>query len=698
MSAPTDLSTLDAQDDFRTFFEGAPDLMYAHDLRGILLRVNRAFERATGFNRENLTGTSFFDLVVESDRQKVQERIFAKLGGDSGSSFSLNLATQPGDALQLEVSTELIFRAGKPSGIHGYARDVSQLATFTRYLQLLHRLSTTSYGYIDLLFRDYLATGREIFGVDCGVISSSEGDVLQVVGCDERDPHSVEILQTRGTLLLETDNRFYLGTPVIVEENIYGVLAFWTSEQVTNLRPHPQAREVLELMAKSIGVAIHQRQLTDQLAYQAHHDALTGLPNRLMLQKKLDLALQNAAKDGALLAVIFLDLDRFKQINDTLGHEVGDIVLGQVARRLQKCTDRDDTLARMGGDEFTAILTSPESPDAAADYARELLAAVRTPCRAVGRELFVTASIGISLYPRDGTDAATLLRNADSAMYTAKHRSKNDVAFFTAEASATARKLLELETHLRRALERNEFQMYYQPQVDLQGRLASLEALLVWDSPELGRIPPSQFIPIAEDTGMILQIGTWVLQQACGQMAEWRRAGLDPVPLAVNVSALQIVEPNFASMVAAAIENSGIPAHALELELTESLIMKDAEASAALMHDLRALGVKIAIDDFGTGYSSLSYLRQLPADSVKIDQSFLQGSEFGPATLALVKAIVVLAHNIGLTVTAEGVETQEQFELIRKAGCDRVQGHLFGASLPREAVERLLQERLRQSR
>ncbi|HYI95289.1 MAG TPA: EAL domain-containing protein [Bryobacteraceae bacterium] len=694
MSAPTDLRVLDAPDDFHTFFEGAPDLMYAHDLGGILRRVNRSFERATGFDRADLIGTSFLDLVLESDRAEVRDRIFAQLGGDCGSSFSLNLATRQGGALQLEVSNELIFHEGKPTRIHGYARDVSQLATFTRYLQLLHKLSTTNYPHIDLLFRDYLATGCEIFGVDCGVISSSEGDALQVIGCDDMDPHSQDILRGRGTLLLETGDRFYLGTPVIVEENVYGVLAFWTSQQATNLRPHPQAREVLELMAKGVAAAIHQRQLTDQLAYQANHDALTGLPNRLMLQKRLDVALQNAAKEENIVAVLFLDLDRFKQINDTLGHEVGDIVLREIALRLQACTHRDDTLARMGGDEFTAILTRLETPDAAADYARKLLTAVRTPCRAAGRELFVTVSIGISLYPKDGSDAVTLLRNADSAMYAAKHRTKNDVVFFTAEASATARKSLELETHLRRALERNEFQMHYQPQVDLEGELASLEALLVWDSPELGRIPPSRFIPIAEETGMILQIGTWVLQRACGQMADWKRAGLDPVPLAVNVSAMQIVEPNFVSMVAAALHDSGIPAHALELELTESLIMKDAEAAAALMHDLRALGVRIAIDDFGTGYSSLSYLRQLPADSVKIDQSFLHGSEFGPATLALVKAIVVLAHNLGLTVTAEGVETEEQFDLIRKAGCDLVQGHLFGAGLPREAVESLLRQRL----
>jgi diguanylate cyclase (GGDEF)-like protein len=446
-------------------------------------------------------------------------------------------------------------------------------------------------------------------------------------------------------------------------------------------------------MAKSIAAAVYQRQLTDQLAYQANHDALTGLPNRLMLQTELDTALSRAAKTGKLLALVFIDLDRFKQINDTLGHEIGDRVLQQIGRRLRDCMRRGDTLARMGGDEFTAILTGCNTEAAAAGYARELMTALRTPCRVNGRELFVTGSLGISLFPRDGLDAVTLLRNADSAMYTAKNRSKNELHFFTPDASAGAGKRLELETCLRRALERHEFQMSYQPQVDLSGRLASLEALLVWDTPELGRVPPSEFIPIAEETGMILPIGEWVLHHACRQIAAWRDARLPTVPLAVNVSALQFAQPDFVSTVANALTSAGIPADCLELELTESLIMRDVLASASRMRELREIGVKIAIDDFGTGYSSLSYLRRLPADSLKIDQSFLQESEFGPATLALVKSIVVLAHNIGLSVTAEGIETEEQLQLIRLAGCDRAQGHLFGAGLPPHAAEELLRLR-----
>ena len=489
-----------------------------------------------------------------------------------------------------------------------------------------------------------------------------------------------------------TDNTLYLGTPILIGDIVYGVIGFWSSNHVTPGHPHPQAREVIEMMAKSIAAAVHQRQLTDQLAYQANHDALTQLPNRLLLQRELDAALRRAAGTGEPLAVVFIDLDRFKQINDTLGHEVGDVVLQQIGHRLHEKIRPGDTLARMGGDEFTAILTGPKAADSAAEYARELLAAVRMPCRAAGRELFVTASVGISLYPRDGIDAATLLRNADSAMYTAKYRTKNDLHFFTKEGSAGAGKRLELETHLRRALERGEFELQYQPQVDLQGRLASLEALLVWDSPELGRVSPSTFIPIAEDTGMILPIGTWVLQETCEQMASWRAAGLEPVPLAVNVSALQFTQSDFVATVAAAIARAKAPVGALELELTESLIMRDAEASASVMRELRDIGVRIAIEDFGTGYSSLSNLRRLPADNVKIDQSFLQEGECGPATLALIKAIVVLAHSIGLTVTAEGVETPEQFAMIREGGCDRAQGHMFGAALPRAAAEELLRD------
>jgi diguanylate cyclase (GGDEF)-like protein/PAS domain S-box-containing protein len=689
-------SILDAQDDFRALFENAPDLMYMHDLTGVLTRVNRAFERVTGYRREESIGRSFFDLVGSDAREEARERVFEHLGGSGPVPFPISIVNKCGEVVHLEVSTELVFRDGQPVGVQGYARDISPVVTFTRYLQLLHRLTTTNYPRIDLLFGDYLATGCEIFEVDAAAITKADGTVLKTFGDAQYDNRAEVVFGSRETIVQgreEEPRPVYVGTPILIGDTVYGAIGFWSLHSLPARKPHPQAREVVELMAKSIAAAVYQRQLTDQLAYQANHDALTGLPNRLMLQTELDRALSRAGRTGKSLALVFIDLDRFKQINDTLGHEIGDLVLQQVGHRLQNCMRPGDILARMGGDEFTAILTGCDTEEAAAGYARELMTSLRMPCRVNGRELFVTGSLGISLFPRDGLDAVTLLRNADSAMYTAKNRSKNELHFFTPASSEGASKRLELETCLRRALERHEFQMYYQPQVDLNGRLASLEALLVWDTPELGRVSPSEFIPIAEETGMILPIGEWVLGHACNQIAAWRASGLATVPLAVNVSALQFAQPGFVITVADALSRAGIPSGSLELELTESLIMQDVLASANRMRELRDIGVKIAIDDFGTGYSSLSYLRRLPADSLKIDQSFLQESEYGPATLALIKSIVVLAHNIGLSVTAEGIETAEQLQLIRLAGCDRAQGHLFGAGLPPHAAEELLRGR-----
>jgi len=305
-------------------------------------------------------------------------------------------------------------------------------------------------------------------------------------------------------------------------------------------------------------------------------------------------------------------------------------------------------------------------------------------------ELFITASMGVSFYPLDGHDAASLLRNADSAMYTAKNSGKNDFRCFSAEGTAAALEKLELENYLRRALENSELQIYHQPQVDIEGNLEGLEVLLVWDHPKLGRISPARFIPIAEESGMILPIGSWVLHRACQQAVEWQKAGYAPIRIAVNVSALQFGQANFVATVAVALAATGLDAKYLELEITESLVMRDVEQSARRMSELRSLGVRIAIDDFGTGYSSLSYLRRLPADTLKIDQSFLRDIEVGFGRSQLFETIVMLAHNMGLEVTAEGVENVEQLELVRQARCDLVQGHLFGGPLDASSVEVLL--------
>ena len=569
---------------------------------------------------------------------------------------------------------------------------MNELARFSRYLELLHKLSTTNHPSLDALFEEYLSTGCEIFAAAAGAISEAAGDAVRTRkthGAPGHDPHAVRVMQSRATEIVSSGG-LYIGAPLYTNGTLYGVIGFWSDDPAAAAALHPQAKEIIELMAKSVGIAVNQRRLTDELAFQASHDALTLLPNRIGLHRRLDDALGQARLQGTGIAVLFLDLDRFKQINDTLGHSAGDRILQQVASRLRNCLGPQDTLARMGGDEFTAV-ASHVDPAEATQTAGKLLAAVRAPCRVGEQELFVTASIGISLFPRDGDDGDALLRCADQAMYSAKGAGKNAICCYQEdERGWPGVRRLELESDLRRSLERGELRLHYQPVCDVEGGLRGLEALLGWEHPEHGPIPPSRFIPIAEETGMIVGIGCWVLREACRQIARWRQEGYTAVPVAVNVSALQFAEPDFVPAVAAALASAGVPPSLLELELTESAVMRDVPQSARIMQQVRDLGVRISIDDFGTGYSSLSYLRRLPADCLKIDGSFLAGEGRPESTLAVVRAIRVLAHALGLTCTAEGVETPEQLALVREAGCDLVQGHLFGGALVAEAIEPLL--------
>ena len=454
--------------------------------------------------------------------------------------------------------------------------------------------------------------------------------------------------------------------------------------------PSTVGGDLLRMASRLAAIAIEQRRLTDRLAYQAQHDSLTGLPNRSHLLELLATRLASAAQEGELTAVLFIDLDRFKQINDTLGHLVGDRILVEVAQRLRSgLRGQDDIAGRMGGDEFTVILSSPRTQQSAFEAARQILHSLRAPYMVGGQELFVTASIGMSFYPEDGTDIDTLLRNSDMAMYRAKNSGKNDLEFFVQDAHTSGMERLEMENALRRAVEKSELELYYQPIVSMGGELDGLEVLLVWNHPRRGRISPKEFIPIAEESGLIVSIGSWVLREACAQGARWLQAGLRPVRMAVNVSAIQFARPDFVESVAAALDATGFPALRFELELTESFVVRDVEESAQRLARLRELGVRIAIDDFGTGYSSLSYLRHLPVDTLKIDQSFLRDLQAPTGSLPVVQTIVSLAHNMNLSVVAEGVETPADLELLRAAGCDKVQGHLYGESL-REAEARVL--------
>ncbi len=684
-----------------SLFESAPDLMFVQELGAGLVRVNAAFERITGYGRANLRLRTFLDLLAPHCRRRVEHCIRTAGGGQ----LAVTLITAQGDAVDLELHLNVLPEEGVLQGIGRdlteRARTESQLlqktrelARFSRDLQLLHQLSNTNFAAIDDLCTSYLESGCEIFGTRFGILLRTNGEqyVVGDLPSDELAGCMQEIVGSGQTITSCETSRFSLliGTSISIDDRVLGTIGFWREREQCEIAPHPQGVEIIELMAKRIAIAIHQRELADELAHQASHDALTGLPNRLRLMERLNRSLEHAKATDAPLALVFIDLDRFKQINDTLGHRVGDVLLQQMSTRLANCMTENDTLARMGGDEFTAILSSPGSKEEVIRMVKRMLSSVRRPCVVDGLELFVTASMGISFFPKDGKDAAVLLRHADTAMYTAKNRGRNDFHCFSMEATGGALERLELENSLRRALEKRELKICYQPQVEIHGALSGLEVLLVWDHPKLGRVSPKQFIPIAEESGMIVSIGSWVLRQACRQAAEWLKKGYRRLLLSVNVSALQLAQSDFVELVANTLEETGLPSGALELELTESVVVRDMEQSARRMSELRALGVRIAIDDFGTGYSSLNYLRRLPVDTLKIDQSFVQDMELSQSTLPLVNTIVTLAHNMGLSVTAEGVETARQFELVQKASCDKAQGHYFGNLLNPEDIEELI--------
>jgi diguanylate cyclase (GGDEF)-like protein/PAS domain S-box-containing protein len=439
-----------------------------------------------------------------------------------------------------------------------------------------------------------------------------------------------------------------------------------------------------------------RKALEEQLEYQALHDALTGLPNRALFMDRLDHAVVRAGRREAQLAVLFMDLDDFKVVNDSLGHEAGDKLLVAVAERLRACLRPEDTAARLGGDEFTILLEDLTGVGGAIRVAERIAEALQTAFVLGRREVFVTASFGIALWDEARQSPADLLRNADQAMYRAKHAGKARYEVFEEAMNARALERLEMENDLRRALERREFTVHYQPVVMLEaGEVVGFEALVRWDRPEHGLLTAGEFVPLAEDTGLIIPIGRWVLQEACRQARDWQqRYPSDPPPTVfVNLSAKQLQDPDLVQTVARTARQTGLDPRCLELEITEDTAMDDAPATAAVLEELKTLGVRVAIDDFGTGYSSLSYLERFPVDSLKVDRSFIGSLGRDPGATVLVRAMIDLAHALGSRVIAEGVETDEQFRRVRELGCDLAQGYHFSGPLPGEEAGALLETR-----
>jgi diguanylate cyclase (GGDEF)-like protein len=436
-----------------------------------------------------------------------------------------------------------------------------------------------------------------------------------------------------------------------------------------------------------------RKQVERSIRHMAHHDSLTQLPNRALFRDRLTHAMAQADRYQQKLAIMFLDLDRFKAINDTLGHSVGDQLLRIAGERLRTCVRDCDTVARLGGDEFTVIVEDVADSQTAAVVAQKIIDTFAQPFNLHGHEVFVTTSIGITVYPDDGEQVDSLLRNADTAMYRAKGCGRNNYQFYVADMNARARERLMLENALRRALVRDEFALYYQPRVDIySGRVIGAEALLRWRHPDMGMIPPSEFVPILEETGMIIPVGEWALREACRQNRVWQELGLAPVRVAVNLSARQFVQKDLAGMVEQALGDSGLSSAYLELEITEELLLEHSHANTETLNKLRDLGVHISIDDFGTGYSSLSYLKRLPINTLKIDKSFVRDITRDSDGAAIASAIIAMARSLRLNVLAEGVETDEQLSFLRAQGCNEIQGYSFSQPLSADDFEKLLRD------
>jgi diguanylate cyclase (GGDEF)-like protein len=581
-------------------------------------------------------------------------------------------------------------------------------AVQSRRLRELYLIAATENTTVESLIGATIDAGCRLLGMTAGTLYDAEADRSVATVGDPIPRRLVRLaLATEGALALEDLGGLpylggadlgeqrpcsYIGTAIRIGGARYGSLSF--ASGAARSEPFSESdRDLVQLMGVLIGSAIDRGRARARLKHLAYNDQLTALPNRAWFTERLRDELAAAKSAGTRVAVIILDLDRFKDINDTLGHGLGDRMLRMIADRITAVVGDEGLVARMGGDEFIVLVGDDPSTARLDDLAVRLIAAVDEPLVIDNFEQYVTTSVGIAVYPDDGDDAETLIKHADVAMYRAKDRGRDTHQFFTPALAAGLRARVAHDRFLRRALAREEFVLHYQPQFELDaGRLCSLEALVRWNHPRLGLIGPDQFIPSAEMSGLIVGLGDWVLETACRQVRAWQ--ALAPgLRLAVNLSARQFHQTALVAKIADVLERTGLPADQLEIEITESVAMTDAAVSRQILEELRRAGMRLAVDDFGTGYSSLGYLRRFPLDTLKIDKSFVREIMVQRDDATIVRTVIGMAHSLGLSVCAEGVETEEQVAFLRDERCDRVQGFLYGRPMPADEIERFLAPR-----
>jgi diguanylate cyclase (GGDEF)-like protein/PAS domain S-box-containing protein len=663
------------------------------DPRGRVVSWNAGAQRVNGYAREEILGRNFSCFYPDADIELGKPEQVLHQAETQGSVHCRGWRIRKdGSRFMADVVvTALKEDTGALRGFVKITRDVSERMQAEAQLRDAKERLTRALRGSGLALWDIDVPGRKVYLSESwvemlGVKPSSNvitiSELLELVPPDEQRE------------LIETSRGVIRGR--IPEYNVEHRIITASGERIWihsrgKVVERDAAGRALWMSGTSADITERKR-AESRIQHLATRDALTDLPNRLLLGDRLQQALAVAHRDGSALAVLFIDLDRFKTVNDSLGHPIGDTLLLRTAERLKVCLREEDTVARQGGDEFIVLVPGIADQRSAALVAEKILEVLSRPVNADSHELVVTGSIGIALYPDDGRDASTLLKNADTAMYHAKESGRNTYQFFTARMNELAQQRLELEADLRRAMVQSELMLHYQPKVKLaNSAVIGMEALARWQHPQRGLISPTKFIPVAEDAGLIAGIGEWALDQACRQSLAWQRAGYSRLQVAVNVSARQFRGQHFVEKVSRILAETGVDPRSLELEITESTIMESAVEAVAVLEALRAMGIELAVDDFGTAYSSLSYLKRLPIDRVKIDQSFVRDVPSDSDDAAIVRAIVAMAHSLDLTVIAEGVETKTQLDFLRQVNCDEAQGYYFGRPLPAAELTAVLE-------
>lgn len=664
---------IESEERFRDLFENANDLIYTHNLDGRLTSLNRTAELVTGYTRDEAVNMTIYDITAPEFIEKPKEMIKRKLAGDPSTTYEMDIITKDMCRKTMEVSSRLIYENGQPMGVQGIARDVTERNRLINERDRFYELSMDLLATVDssgciiqinpswektLFFDDGELIGKNVFSL---IYPSDIGEAMKYAA------------EVRSGQTISFEIR------MICKDGTFRWI-YWGIIPVPN-----------EKISYAVGRDITQRKLSEQtLEYNAMHDTLTNLPNRAHFLKHLEIAVERLKVDPTYkFAVLFLDLDRFKIVNDSLGHIVGDKLLVAIAERLKTCVRPTDVIARMGGDEFTILVTIKDDIDAVC-VAERLQERLTENFRIENYEVFSSASVGIIISDDTDRKPEDFLRDADTAMYRAKETGKARYEIFDREMHVRNMNLLQVETDLRRAIERDEFRVYYQPIVELSsGNVTEFEALIRWQHPEYGLVYPDEFISIAEETGLIIPIGHWILREACEQTKLWQEEFSQPLSISVNLSTKQLLNPNLTKQVKDILNDTKLCPSKLKLEVTESSVMDFSDTAFDVLSELRELGISLSTDDFGTGYSSLSYLHKYPFQRLKIDRSFTGKMEDEKST-AIIRTILILGQNLDIEVVAEGIETEYQLNELIKLGCVTGQGYLFAKPVDKENAEIIL--------